>query len=261
MSLQMPTEHEKKKVLRLALFAGEIMLVNGAETYRVEDTILRICHSKNVYHVNAFVTPTAIIIADDRYDGYSFMKVIDVRDTNLQKVALVNNFSREFVNSEIDLDLALKDLKIISEKTGYATWIRVLWCGIASSAFAGIFGGGVLDLICAFFISMIATVTALGMTKLDDNIFLSTAISGVVITILSLLCIFLGIGTNLDMIIAGSIMPLLPGVAFTNGMRDFIAGDLISGLSRAFEAAIIASAIAVSVVSILAIYIRLGGVI
>lgn len=42
------TEQDKKKVLRLALFAGEIMLCNGGETYRVEDTILRICHSRNI---------------------------------------------------------------------------------------------------------------------------------------------------------------------------------------------------------------------
>lgn len=261
MASKILTEHDKKKILRLALFAGEIMLVNGAETYRVEDTILRICHSRNIFHVNAFVTPTAIIIADDRYDGYSFMKIIDARDTNLQKVALVNSFSRDFVNSEIDLDLALKNLKIISEKVAYKVWVRVLWCGIASSSFAGIFGGGFGDLVCAFIISMIASVTALGMFKLDDNAFLSTATSGIVITILALLSISLGIGNNLDMIIAGSIMPLLPGVAFTNGMRDFIAGDLISGMSRAFEAAIIAAAIAVSVVSVLSMYIKLGGII
>lgn len=39
---------QKKQILRLALYAGEIMLKNGAETYRVEDTITRICKSKNL---------------------------------------------------------------------------------------------------------------------------------------------------------------------------------------------------------------------
>ena len=64
----------KKDVLRLALFIGEIMLSNGAETYRVEDTIKRICSSRGFNHVNVFATPTALIISDDRFDGYSFMK-------------------------------------------------------------------------------------------------------------------------------------------------------------------------------------------
>ena len=36
---------DKKKLLVIALYAGEIMLKNGAETYRVEDTITRLCKS------------------------------------------------------------------------------------------------------------------------------------------------------------------------------------------------------------------------
>ena len=34
----------KEQVLKIALTAGKILLVSGAETYRVEDTMLRICH-------------------------------------------------------------------------------------------------------------------------------------------------------------------------------------------------------------------------
>lgn len=255
------SEQEKKKVLRLALFAGEIMLCNGGETYRVEDTIVRICHSRNIYHVSAFVTPTVIIIADDRHDGFSFMKSIDTRVTNLQKVAMVNNFSREFVNNKIDLDLAIADLQSILDKSEYPPWFRVVLCGIASSMFAGMFGGAVADLICAFFISMIATITSIKMYELDNNSFLSNAVSGVTISILAIIVMIAGIGKNMDMIIVGSIMPLLPGVSFTNGLRDFIAGDLLSGMSKVFEAAILAIAIAISVGSVLSVYIKFGGII
>ena len=41
----------KKDILRLALFIGELMLSNGAETYRVEDSILRICKSRGFNHI------------------------------------------------------------------------------------------------------------------------------------------------------------------------------------------------------------------
>ena len=44
----------KKDVLRLAIFAGELMLANGAETYRVEDSVVRICKSRGFYHINVF---------------------------------------------------------------------------------------------------------------------------------------------------------------------------------------------------------------
>ena len=46
----------KKDVLRLAIFAGELMLANGAETYRVEDSVVRICKSRGFHHINVFLT-------------------------------------------------------------------------------------------------------------------------------------------------------------------------------------------------------------
>ena len=80
----------KKDLFRLALFTGELMLRNGAETYRVEDTILRICHSRGFRHVSVFTSPTAIIISDERFDGLTFMKTIKNRGINLNKITLLN---------------------------------------------------------------------------------------------------------------------------------------------------------------------------
>ena len=61
------------------------MLSNGAETYRVEDSILRICKSRGFNHINVFTSPTVIIISDDRFDGLTFMKT-----THLKKFLEMN---------------------------------------------------------------------------------------------------------------------------------------------------------------------------
>lgn len=44
----------KKDILRFALLLGEQMLTNGAETSRVEDSVLRVCKSRGFKHVNVF---------------------------------------------------------------------------------------------------------------------------------------------------------------------------------------------------------------
>ena len=54
----------------------------------------------------------------------------------------------------------------------------------------------------------------------------------------------LGFGQNLDKIIIGVLMNLVPGVALTNFMRDIIAGDLIAGLTKLVEALLTATGIA-----------------
>ena len=92
------THKYKKDVLRLATFIGQLMLRNGAETYRVDDTIKRICSSRGFTHINVFMAPNTIIVSDDRFDGYTFMKVIESRCINLNKIDLLNDFSRKFVS-------------------------------------------------------------------------------------------------------------------------------------------------------------------
>ena len=54
-------------------------------------------------------------------------------------------------------------------------------------------------------------------------------------------------------------MPLLPGVPFIKGVRDLIAGDLMSGVVRFFDATIIFISIAAGVGFVLEFWFRIGG--
>ena len=56
---------------------------------------------------------------------------------------------------------------------------------------------------------------------------------------------YLAVNGTQTNIIVGALMPFLPGVAFTNGLRDYMAGDLISGNSRIAEALLFATSIAI----------------
>ncbi len=252
-------KENRKKVMALALFAGEIMLRNGAETYRVEDTVRRICVSRRLHHVSAFVTPTVIMLGDDRNDGYTFMKRIEKRSTNLERVSLANAISRDFVEERLTVEEAGLRLREISSQNSYSVKTRILWCGIASSMFAYLFGGGIADMLCGLLISSLATALSFVLDDWDMNQFLLHVVCSLMIACLAVLAYVSGLGKNLDMIIAASIMPLLPGFSLTNGIRDFIAGDLMSGSSRVFEALHIAVAIAISIGFVLGLFYRFGG--
>ncbi|WP_432403122.1 threonine/serine exporter family protein [Wukongibacter sp. M2B1] len=253
------TENEKKAILRIALYAGEIMLKNGAETYRTEDTINIICKSRQLKHVNSFVTPTGIFVSDDRLDGISFIKRITSRTINLSKISKVNNFAREFVEVEMCPKEALVELRRIDKEGKYKRSSRTFFTGLASAFFALLFGAGPSDFVIAFLISMIAITINLKIEKLSSTGFLANATSGALISFLALFSKAIGIGNSIDMIIVGSIMPLVPGVALTNGLRDFISGDLIAGVTRVAEAILIAVSIAVGVGTVLKLWIHLFG--
>lgn len=252
----------KKDILRLALFIGELMLSNGAETYRVEDSLIRICKSRGFNHINVFTAPTVIIISDDRFDGFSFMKTIKSRSINLNKISLLNNFCREFVaNTDLTVQDALLELKRLDEAYSYPPYIVNSATGFASASFACLLGGNdIVTFIFTFLSSICAIFVFNKMMKISSISTFSSLAAATVIALAGVLLTQLGILDTPKMLIVGSIMPLLPGVSFIKGIRDLISGDLISGVARAFDAGMTAIAIASGVGLVLDLWIRMGGV-
>lgn len=254
-------ENYKKSLLRLALFIGELMLTNGAETFRVEDTILRICNSRGFNHINVFASPTVIIIADYRFDGYSFMKTIKARSIDLNKISLLNSFSRKFVaNKDINLTDAMKELKSLSLITCYSPLVTYLSTGIGSAFFACLLGGNnIPNFFSTFITSILAVILYKKIMKFSSISAFSSLATSTFIALVGLILTQLNIIGSPTTLIVGSIMPLLPGVSFIKGIRDLISGDLISGVARSFDACVTAVSIAGGVGIILNIWISLGG--
>ena len=252
----------KKDVLRLATFIGHLMLSNGAETYRVNDTVKRICKSRGFSHINVFVAPNTIIVSDDRFDGYTFMKVIENRCINLNKIDMLNDFSRKFVNQlDMTIDDAINEIKNLDEKSPYNRMELNIWTAIGSSSFAALVGGdNVLTFILTLITSVMAMVIYDKVKKISNIPVFATLVSAIIIGFCGVGLVELGVLNTPKMLIVGSIMPLLPGVPFIKAVRDLVSGELMSGVGRAIEAGIIATAIAVGVGIAMNMYVRFGGV-
>lgn len=251
--------------LSLALYAGEIMLKNGAETYRVEDTIVRICKIYNIGSIEPFVTPTGIFISINEWNGTeskTVIKRIKSRTIDLNKVSKVNDFSRKIASNPLGFDEGYSALKAIDSTPKYNRYVKLFSAGIASAFFGILLKAPLRDVFLVFLISMLVYIVVSLVDKLNSNLFFQNVIGGCTASFLAIIAIVLNLGINVDKIIISSIMILLPGVAITNAVRDSISGDLLSGLSRAAEAAIIAISIAVGVGIVMNIWIHLfGGII
>lgn len=251
----------KKEILRFALLLGEQMLINGAETSRVEDSVLRVCKSRGFKHVNVFTTPTCVIISDEKFDGLTFMKTISKRTINLTKIDKLNDISRDFVqNEDIDPLEAISRLKKVNEVKDYNQFVYFLGTAMASASFAYLIGGtSVLDFCLTLIIATIGVIIYNKIMKLNEIPFFATLVSSFSIAVLGSLLVQYNILENSTSLIVGSIMPLLPGVSFIKGLRDLISGNLIAGISRIVEACLTSASIAVGVGVVLDLSIRFGG--
>ncbi|TCQ07936.1 threonine/serine exporter family protein [Serpentinicella alkaliphila] len=257
-------EIDSKKLLKMTLYTAEILLQSGAETYRVEDTIVRMCTSRGFDYVESFVTPTGIFLSlnnkgDKPEDIITLVRRIKSRSINLNRVAKVNDFSRQFVSSDMSIEEAFNILKDIDKIKPYPALIHAIFGGIASAFVTLLFGANIFEFMAAFITSIMVTFSIKNLDKISFPPFLTNISGGCVATIFAIIFASLYPAIRIDMVVVGAIMVMVPGVAITNAVRDSISGDLISGLAKAAEAVIIATSIAFGVGFILQLWILISG--
>ena len=239
-----------KLLVDTAMLAGEIMLSSGAETYRVEDTMCHILKTSKCKSIEALALMTGIVVTindESMQMPTTMVTTIKERNTNLNNIIKVNAISRKYCGQEITLEEAYEQLKNVKEKQYNRTIYNIATVGIATG-FAMMFGGNLLDVTCATVIGILLAVaiTVCKLVKMDG--ILSNILSGFAIGFLAtVLKVFLGTKINMDIVIVSTIMPIVPGVAITNAIRDTLHQDYLSGCARILEAFLIAATLTVGV--------------
>ena len=254
---------ETNRILRIAAYAGRIILENGGETYRVEETVCKICSAFGIKEADSFVTPTGMMISVTDATGHtaSLIKRINSRTVNLEKISRVNDLSRQISKGAMTLDFVENELKIINHTKNYGERLQVFSSAFAAGFFTLLFGGTLKDFITAFIIGIVIKLLSIKLNNLKINHFFINSIGGAFAALAALTSTYYQLSDNLDKIIIGSIMLLVPGLAITNAIRDTLEGDLVSGVSRAIEALFIAGAIAVGTGVVLKLwFMNFGGI-
>ena len=226
-------------LLCLALDVGEGLLKNGAEVARVEDTIERICHAYGAVHVEVFTIISMINAAIRMPDGSYSMQLRRVKQTstNLDTLEGLNTLSRKICREKPSLDEFDSMLHELKTRKAYPKWVNLLSSALVTSAFCLFFGGGFLEALITLFIGAgIYFVNNLKSARL--NSMAKTVISSFFASLVAGLANIAVTDLNVDSIIIGSIMLLVPGMMFGTAMRDLLCGDLIAGTLKILQAII-----------------------
>lgn len=240
------------EIVDVCLLAGKLMLESGGETYRVEDTMMRMAASFGLPRSHSYVTPTAIIFSIEGTDCTRLIRISE-RSTDLAKVALVNDISRRISRGELTLEAARNELEQAKRvRPGYPLWQQTAAAALASACFASLMGD-----LGHFLPSLLSGGVAFGCFELVHRFvkirFFAEFFASFVAGGLVLLMVQAGFGGDVGNMIIGSVLPLVPGLAITNAVRDLMAGHLIAGLSRGAEAFLTAFAIGTGIAFVLSI--------
>lgn len=251
------------RVLEVTQEAGEILLENGAEIFRVEETMQRIAAHFGVRNEEFFVLSNGIFMtgdSDKHSKVFARVKFIPMKGSQLDKVVMVNQLSREIEEGKYpSIEDVAQKLEEIRHAKGKSPLAQILASGAGAAGFCILFGGSLWDSAAALIAGLLLYVFMLGIAYPKFSKIVSNLSGAAVATFLCILFHRLGFGDDVSHMIIGSIIPLIPGVAFTNGVRDMADSDYLSGIVRLLDAILGFICIAIGVGVVFIIYRRMGG--
>ena len=254
-----PDEELRRRIMDFIMAAGQTLLENGAEVFRVEQTMEIMARSFHLREFHVYVLTNGIFASAGTAE-ISEVRNVPVRTTHLGRVAAVNALSREIAQSSMTLDEAESRLVLARRIPFPKDWVQLVSGMGGAFSFAMIFGGTLRSAIAAAIAGLAASWYLLWCGRHDlPGGFQKITTASLITLVCILLCDLLG--TAASHAIIGALMILTPGIAFTMGIRDFVHGDYLSGTIRMIDALLIAASIAIGTGLVLSLYTLLTGVV
>lgn len=253
---------ERKKILNTAILAGELLLKNGAEIFRVQDTIDRIFESYGVTDGRVYVISNGIFITigENTNDNYGAVRDVMPSTIRLDMIIKVNAVSREICEKKYSPEEAMKKLNDCTKVDKDNMPFMAFACGMGSGAFCYILGASITECIVATVLGILLQIFLMFMSGKNMSYFFSCIIGSAIVTLGSAAAVRFGINGSFNKIVIGSVISLFPGVVFTTSVRELFNSNYVSGIIHLMIALMTAVCIASGVGAALVVINAIGGV-
>ena len=233
-------------ILERAIDIGQRMLVTGAEVSRVERTIKFICRAYGARHVDVMVITSSIIVTIRGADigVLTQMRRVPGQSFDFQRLKALNQLSREICAAPIPSDEIKKRIHEIDTMDTISLKASIFYWALIAASFSAFFGGRTEDAVCAGIVGILLRLLQylLGQTQL--NPYCALVLLSFVGGMLANSFMWFGMDIHPAAINMGNIMPVIPGLALMNSIRDMFSQETISGLLKSAEAILLSLLIA-----------------
>lgn len=244
-----PQNHSNKKMLEFIMQIGSEMLHNGAEIYRVQETMIMIAKSYHVETFHVYVIANGIFASVDEHGEVHSTEIrhIPLSAIHLGRVVELNELSRGISSGKLTVEQAAERLKEIRQIPYSGKLEQILGNGMGAACFCYIFGGNLYDSLAALVSGVLLSLMQMHLSKKKPSKIIMNILGSAFVTFLGVFDTRILTFLNLDKVIIGSIIPLVPGVPLTMSIRDYLNADYLSGTIRLIDALLVAFSIAAGV--------------
>lgn len=253
-----PDGEQRRRIMDFIMAAGETLLKNGAEVFRVEQTMQIMARSFHLREFNVYVLTNGIFASAGTAEISEVRNVPD-RTVHLGRVAGVNELSRRIAAGQLTLAEAEAELAEVQRLPFPRGWVQALAGAVGAFAFALMFGGNGRTAVVSALAGLTTGSYLLACGKYHVPMLFQKMTGAALVTLVSIVGCG-ALGGSVSHAVIGALMLLTPGVAFTMGIRDFVRGDYLSGTIRMIDALLVAGSIACGTGFVLGLYSALWGV-
>ena len=233
-------------LIDLASDLGYELAMSGAETFRVEESVSRVL---SAYGLNAevFAIPNYLIVTVLTKKGLPItrMRRIGSHGNDLDSVERLSALSRSFcLHTPAPQEAQQQLADTLANRRAYSPAMLGLGNFLGAFGFCLFFGGSVPAALCAGVCGLLVGLVTEVLGKRRVSQFFITIAAAFFMAWLAYGLGVARICQRTDAVIIGALMILVPGLLFTNAMRDIIYGDTNSGLNRVVQVFLVAAAIA-----------------
>ena len=252
-----PDAEARRRIMDLIMAAGETLLENGAEVFRVQQTMESMARSLHLREFHAYVLTNGIMASAGTAE-IGEVRNVPSRTVHLGRVAGVNELSRELAEGKISVAEAEAALVNIRNIPFRNTKVCVLAGAAGAFSFAVMFGGGPAEGASAALSALLMQCFIIVCRRAHTGeLFRRMAAAAFITAFCTVFCGLWGGDRNIASI--GALMLLTPGVSLTMGIQDFVHGDYLSGMIRVLDAILVAACLAIGTGAVMMFFERFTG--
>lgn len=242
---------EYSKLLDLTTELGYRLAMSGAETFRVEESVVRVLKAYDI-DAEVFAIPSCLHISIEPVIGRPLtrMRRIGEHGNDLDAVEKFTNLSRRICTEQPAPEIAQKWLQdtIAGLQTYPVIW-HLLGHACGAFGFCLLFGGILTDSLVAGVLGLLIGLVNRFTDRLEANQFFKIFTAAFLMALPAYGLGYLGVVRSADAVVTGVLMLLVPGLLVTNALRDIIHGDTNSGINRIVQVVLLAMAIVLGTAS------------
>ena len=230
---------EQTKITQAIIKAAVLMLEFGAESILIEQTAERLGIALGVNSVEMSLIPAAIVLTT-LYNNQSVTTTRRVhhKPINMSIVCDVQKMVIQIERNNYNANYVMNYLKNIKPNL-YNRWLVIFMVGFACASFAKLQNGDLNAFFITFAVASFAMFIRQELNRKRFLMIITFGITAFIATVLASLSILFNLSTTPNVILASSVLLLVPGVPFVNSFLDAFKGYLSMGWGRWLQAIIL----------------------